>query len=495
MKRLGQIHVDAIEKRGISAETATRFGLYSGRANGPEVIPDEAGNVLAFPYLERGFVVSEKYRAPQKKFWQKTGGRKTFWNAEVLDDPALASGQAALIITEGEFDALAAIDCGFPFTVSVPDGAPAVRDGERPEDIPALDKDRDPTGKFEYVYNNRDALKRIQRIIIASDNDPPGQRLAAELVRRLTAVKCSFLEYPAGCKDINDVLVKQGRDAVVALLHNAKPYPVHGIYRLSDFPDLPPIPVFSTGWPPLDQNLKIFAGEFMVTTGVPGSGKSTWVLNLILNLYRNYGWRSAIYSPEMPTVPHLRDKLRRMIGGRADDVINDALVFIDADPTRQNDDADFSLEWVLEKATDALLRYGIRMLLIDPWNEIEHARKPGESTTEYIGKSIRQIKRFARQYEVSIIVIAHPVKDINEKGKVRVPNLYDVEGSAAWANKADHGICIHRPDPYRNETSIFIQKVRFEETGEKGEIKMAFDRSTSTYGPLQDQQNGVDFEN
>jgi twinkle protein len=134
------------------------------------------------------------------------------------------------------------------------------------------------------------------------------------------------------------------------------------------------------------------------------------------------------------------------------------------------------------------------MLLIDPWNEIEHARKPGESTTEYIGKSIRQIKRFARQYEVAVIVIAHPVKDINEKGRVRVPNLYDIEGSAAWANKADHGICVHRPDPYRDETSIFVQKVRFEETGEKGEIKMAFDRRSGTYGPLQEQQAAIEFE-
>ncbi len=48
----------------------------------------------------------------------------------MLDDPALHEGRAALVITEGECDALTAIDCGYPFAVSVPDGAPPVPAGK-----------------------------------------------------------------------------------------------------------------------------------------------------------------------------------------------------------------------------------------------------------------------------------------------------------------------------------------------------------------------------
>ena len=70
---------------------------------------------------ERGVVVAEKYRTPDNRFWQRPGGRRTFWNADVLDDPALAVGQYPLIITEGEIDALTAIDCGFPLA-QVPTG-------------------------------------------------------------------------------------------------------------------------------------------------------------------------------------------------------------------------------------------------------------------------------------------------------------------------------------------------------------------------------------
>jgi twinkle protein len=80
-----------------------------------------------------------------------------------------------------------------------------------------------------------------------------------------------------------------------------------------------------------------------------------------------------------------------------------------------------------------------------------------------------------------VIVIAHPTKEVNEKGSVRVPTLYDVDGSAAWFNKPDHGICIHRPDPRVDESRVLIQKVRFDDTGERGEVRMAFDRRTLRY--------------
>ncbi len=461
------------------------IGLYTARAEGGEVIPDPSGNVLVFPYLEHGVTVSEKYRAPQKRFWQKAGGRRTFWNSDVLDDPSLEDGRAPLIITEGEFDALAAIDCGFPFTVSVPDGAPAVPNGARPVDLAPLDPGLESAGKFEFLWNNRDRLRRVQKFTIAVDSDPPGQRLAAELVRRLSAAKCSFVEYPEGCKDINDVLVKLGKDGVVSVLHGAKPYPVRGLYRLRDYPALPPLVTFSTGWATIDLHLRILIGEFMVVTGVPGMGKSTWALNLLVNVFRLHQWRSAVFSPEMPVVPHLRDTLRRIIDhAEADSLINDALVFIGTDPTGQSDDEDFDLGWIIDKATDAVLRDGVRVLLIDPWNEVEHAKRRDETTTEYIARSIRALKRFARDYGVVVIVVAHPTKDVNEKGNVRVPTLYDVDGSAAWFNKADHGICVHRPDPYREESSIIVQKVRFQEAGKKGEVRMSFDVRTNRYSAL-----------
>lgn len=496
MTTLGQFGVKAVESRGISAETAVRLNLFTGSSVDGAVVPDQNGNIVVFPFWERGSLVAEKYRAAGKRFWQKAGGRRTFWNSDALDDPALASGHQALIITEGEIDALTAIDCGFPLSVSVPDGAPAVRDGERPDDLAPIDTAGEGAGKFEFLWNNRERLKPIKRFIIAVDGDAPGQRLAAELVRRLSAARCAFIVYPEDCKDLNDVLQKHGRESVVRVLNENKPYPVRGLYRLSDYPDAKPLQTLSTGWQTIDAHFRPFAGEFMVVTGIPSHGKSTWVMNLLVRLAEQYGWRTAVFTPEMPLMPFMRAKLRKIIGGErqdADQFIDDAFLWIDTDPTGSDSDDDFDLEWLIERATDAVLRYGIRCFLIDPWNEVEHARGRNETVTDYIGRSIRRLKRFARQYDVAVIVIAHPTKDVNDKGSLRAPTMYDIEGSASWFNKADHGICVHRPDPHSDEVLIKIQKVRFEETGEKGEVRMKFDRTTQRYHMLDGVEHTGEF--
>ena len=488
MKMLGPIAIEAFERRNISAETAVRYEIYTASRQPDEsVVPDIDGNIVVFPFLEHGIIVNEKYRAPGKKFWQRAGGRRTFWNADALDDPALDAGHQALVITEGEIDALTAIECGFPLSVSVPDGAPPVPEGERPDDLAPIDAGSEHAGKFEFLWNNRDRLKRIKRFIIATDGDRPGQRLAAELVRRLSASRCQFVEYPDGCKDLNEVAVHHGNDAVAAVLNGAKPYPVRGLYRLSDYPDREALPTFVTGWWTVDKYLRLFAGEFMVVTGIPSHGKSTWVLNLLHNLAALHGWRAAVFSPEMPTVPHLRDKLRRIKGGstlEADNFIDDYFRFIDSDPTGR-EDVDFDLDWIIDKATDAVLRDGIRLLVIDPWNEVEHARRRDESVTDYIGRGIRALKRFARLYDVAVIVVAHPTKEVGRDGKGRPPSLYDIEGSAHWFNKCDHGIVIDRPSPFVDEAVLHVAKVRFEESGEKGDVRMRFDRQSSRFETLE----------
>lgn len=488
---LGWKGAQALEGRGLSVETAVRYEIYTAkRGETGELEPDENGNVVAFPFVEHGAVVAEKYRAPGKRFWQRAGGRRTFWNSDALDDPALENGTMALVITEGEIDALTAIECGFPLTVSVPDGAPAVPQGEQPDALQPVDPDKESSGKFEFVWNNRDRLKRVKRFILAVDSDPPGMRLAAELVRRLSAARCLFVSYPEGCKDLNDVLTKHSREAVTAVLNGARPYPVKGLYKLSDYPPGVSIETFSTGWPNVDAHMKLFAGEFMVVTGIPNHGKSTLVTNMLVNLAEDYRWRSAIFSPEMPVVTQYRDKIRRMRLRRtpadmweeddADRWIDEYFRFIDSDPVADLSE-DVDIDWVLDRATDAVLRDGIRVLVIDPWNELDHARRRDESMPDYIGRAIRVLKRFAKRHQVAVIVVAHPTKEVGKDGKGRMPTPYDIDGAAHWYNKPDHILVIHRPDEATNDTMLRIAKVRFEETGSRGHVLLRFDPGSSRF--------------
>src|SRR5262249_53301357 len=153
---------------------------------------------------------------------------------------------------------------------------------------------------------------------------------------------------------------------------------------------------FNTGWTTIDDIFKVIESEFIVVTGVPSHGKSAWTLHLLVNLAELHGWRSALFSPEMGTVPVLRDTLRRIRLRKdclaaqevvvADGWINDHFCFIDVDHTGNDDDENFDLDWIMDRAVEAVLRYGVKVLLIDPWNEIEHARQRWENPTDYIAR-------------------------------------------------------------------------------------------------------------
>src|SRR5882724_11402522 len=125
--------------RGISEETLRLTGVYSGRhhQNGDSftVLPDPEGQIAVYPYLQGTEEVNAKYRAAGKRFYQKPNGIKCFWNANVLAKPCLKDGSVSLVVTEGEMDTLSCIEAGYPYVVSVPDGAPPPVVGIHEEDI------------------------------------------------------------------------------------------------------------------------------------------------------------------------------------------------------------------------------------------------------------------------------------------------------------------------------------------------------------------------
>ena len=88
------------------------------------------------------------------------------------------------------------------------------------------------------------------------------------------------------------------------------------------------------------------------------------------------------------------------------------------------------------------LSYGIRGLVIDPYNELDHQRPSNVSETEYVSQMLTKIKRFAQHYDVATWFVCHPKQIQNWTGAA--PNLYDISGSAHFVNKADVGLVVHR---------------------------------------------------
>ncbi len=485
-------------ERGLDPEVVAKAGVYSvRRGEDGEAVADAKGKVIAFPFLRRGREVAVKYRTADKRMWQRKGGEKTLYNADALDDPALADGRVPLVITEGEIDALSGLTAGHPWSVSVPDGAPPARDKNGklinvPEGADDIVPEEDV--KFGFLQLDWDRLAKVKRIVIAVDNDEPGERLAAELVRRLGRVRCSRAAFPDGCKDLNEVLLAHGSAAVLDAIHNARPYPVSGLYTVDELPPEPPLEPVSTGWARLDPFVKVYRPALMVVSGFANAGKSTWTTQLVANLIVTQGWPVAVASFEMRHGTVL-DQLERCLA-EAYEVHYNRSRFTAIEAAKRTlrthvnliapnpaSDEETDVAWLLERATAAVIRHGIKMLLVDPWNEIEHRRSRDETTSEYTGRALRMIKRWLAQMEVLGILVVHPTKAGANKEAAEL-TLYDVADSAHFANKADLGVMIARlGNPEDTVTGVKIAKVRYQpEAGRPGNADLVYDRERRVFG-------------
>ena len=284
--------------------------------------------------------------------------------------------------------------------------------------------------------------------------------------------------------------MRHGEGGVATVLSNAKPYPIKGLARISDFPEPAPYEPMNVQIPELFEALPVVPGTFSVITGYAGQGKTSFIMAVVADLIKQ-GVNVALGSFETAVRPILQNKLRAHLRGcsdkdaerggneRVDGVIDRQFVVIAQQPS--NDDSDMTLDEVLELARIAVIRDGVKVVILDPWNEVEHKRNGDESETDYTGRAIRMMKRFARQYQVALWLVAHPRKPVMDRGSVKAPTLYDIAGSANFANKADYGVVIHRPNRDSNLVDVHVTKVRMGLPGKMGSFRLEWDWRTSRY--------------
>lgn len=477
--------IDWFKKRGIGKQVLSDNKVGYGQS-----FKDKAG--IQFPYFKGGKVVNIKHRTADKRFRQEKDAQKCFYRFDSLVD---RSGR--IIITEGEIDALTCCQAGMDQVVSIPDGAPSANS-------------KTFRTKFDFIRSAEKLLNQFDKVVLAVDNDEPGFRAEQELARRIGPEKCYRVTYPAGCKDINDVLVKHGIEKVKSTISEARMLPISGIIepldlkeRISELYDKGVVRGASTGWKKVDEYYTVKPCEMTVVTGIPGSGKSNWIDNLMINLSLFHGWSHAVFSPEnWPIERHLQTLLEKLceepfakstkewhpygpkiIERMSKDTalaglkeLNEYFHFIVPDEELM------TVDTILAKAKIAIFRYGIKGLVIDPWNEVEHDFKRLRED-QYISLQLTKIRQFARKHGVHVWVVAHP-KNLRkeEDGTYKPPTMYEISGGAHWRNKADNGICVHRPNYQKDEVKIYVQKIRFREVGKIGEADLKYIRSTGKYG-------------
>lgn len=463
-------------KRGISPEVLKRNKIHNAPVYMPQI--ESEIDAVIFPFFRNGEMVNCKYRDANKNFRMHGGAERILYGFDDIGETT--------IWVEGEIDKLSLQTAGFNNVVSVPDGAPSPNT-------------KDFGKKFEYLETHLEKLNIVKTHILAVDNDLPGKKLENELVRRLGADKCRLIHWPDDCKDANDVLVKHGTARLKEAIENSREYPIEGIVQVEDcYESL--INLYhqgtrkglSTGFKNVDEFYTVRPCEWTVISGSPGSGKSEWLDAVMVNMVSVHDWKFAVCSPEnQPIEQHITKLLEKAVGQPFSaggtprmnvENLNNAIAWLNNSFFFILPQA-ITLDNILERARHLIKTKGINGLVIDPWNEVEATKPKDLSETEWISRQLAKIRRFARENQIHIWVVAHPVKLQRDKktDEYPVPTLYDISGSAHWYNKADNGIIVYRQDKTSTKTNIFIQKIRFKAVGKIGRADFDYNRVTGIY--------------
>ena len=432
---------------------------------------------IGFVYGSEDEPEAIKWRPIEGKMFTQDGAGKSFYNIESLD-----KDESTIIIVEGEPDTVAMATIGVK-AISVPNGAP--------EKV----SERDNDTKYKYLWESKDLLERADKIILCVDDDSSGEALAEEISRRIGRAKCWRVAYPAGCKDPSDVIRDFGKDAMVKTLESCTPVPLSGVYSAADYAekvnDLYVNGIgkgMSTGLPSVDNLFTIAEGALYVVTGLPGSGKSEFVDQLMINIATNHGIKSAIASFENQPHAHIAKLAEKLVGKPfyegvtprmtrneledSLDFINDNFAFLDSK------DGDVStIESIIDRTKQAVMRLGVRLLVIDPYNYIDTGASDKEHKT--ISDMLTKVVSFAKAYGLTIFFVAHPKGMVpNQDGIFSIPTGMHISGGPTWFAKADVGFTVHRGT---KGVEVHCWKVRDKYVGSLGMTYLSYDPPTGRY--------------
>jgi twinkle protein len=351
-----------------------------------------------------------------------------------------------------------------------------------------------------------------RRVAIIPDNDEPGRQHAESVAAQLRPVaaavailalpnlppKGDLADWIAAGGTADDLLTRASKafrsaqsDAQPSVLKFSDVLAgVLGLHRTG-------IPRGeSTGFQDLDEFFTIKRGYFTVINGIPGNGKSTFTDAVLCNLIRR-NWRVAVLSLEAyPVDFYVATLAARYIGkpfneGATARVTTDELRDLAAggfndrlrllNPSEEQCTVDGVIALVKKMhATEQL-----DAVLIDPWNELNHAAMAQTTEAIYLQDSLRKLRRMARDIDAHLFVVAHPrLLQKRDDGGYGVPTPYDLAGGAMWRNKADCCLCVWRDlDPSRNSRilEVYVQKVKNRYIGREGRALLYYDPAIGTY--------------
>ena len=451
--------IEWFSSRGISEPTVSHWKIGESLEYMPQV--QKKRRCINFNYFKDNELINVKYRDAEKNFKLVSGAELIFYGIDNLKDTKKC------YIVEGEMDALSLHEAGLYSVCSVPNGASK------------------GSQKLEYLDNCHSYFKDKEEIILCTDNDDAGLQLRNELARRLGSYRCKYVDF-SDFKDANEVLIHKGAETLRNIIKNAKNFPLEGVLDLDNIwsnvlsYNENGVKNYSLGLGESDNYLNIQMGEWSIVSGIPNSGKSDIVDQILCNLATKDDFRCAMFSPEsFPYEGHIKriaNKLNHKNCTSEDlnntkDFIEEHFFWIKIDLEN------LTLKGILDAFRDLVFQKGINVCVIDPWNMLDHSAQRDFS---YVGRILSEITQFCQQTKTHLFLVAHPRKIESVEGVYKKPTLYDISGSADFFNKAYNGIivyrCIGQKTSYKSDAvRIYIEKVKRKENGQLGDFEVAPD--------------------
>ena len=425
------------EKRCISRETLDYC----------DVREDDHGNAVFNYYDTNDVLTMVKYKITHK---QAKGENKSWCQKGADTTPLLfnmnrVNPNQPLLLCEGEPDCLAAIESGYKNAVSVPLGA----------------------NNYGWIEQNWDFLEQFNSIILAMDNDEAGYKAQKEIIYRLGTWRTRVMNLPNTvefqgeqhkCKDINELLYYCGKEAVLDAIINSKDTPVQSVVDFStiDDIDMDSMEGIYTGFNKLDRVIgKIFYSMVTIVSGLPSSGKSSFLNQIISNVIDN-GDKVWIYSKEMNS-NILSNWLSICLAGKGNlkeymnSVTGEPFYKIPQEIKEQirdyyngqlfiyKDDAPNDEDSLFNSMEECVRKFGTRTLIID--NLMCIALRANSDKYDAQTDFFNRLVSFAKKFNVAIIIVCHPKK---LPSGIREVDMYDISGSANIINLAHLSFALRR---------------------------------------------------
>ena len=162
------------------------------------------------------------------------------------------------------------------------------------------------------------------------------------------------------------------------------------------------------------------------------------------------------------------------------DFLNKHFVFL-----QSHDGTPPTVQSIIERTKQAVMRIGVRGLIIDPYNYIDIGN---DNEHQSISKMLTDVILFCQSHQLHVVFIAHPSKQAPDSG---VPKGQHISGSAAWFAKCDMGVTVHRRG---NNTEVHVWKARFKWVGKLGMVNLNYDIPTGRYSDIADGTDGYDWD-